>query len=721
MSGTIARVAVPRPIDDTFHYLIPDRLLRQIVPGSVVLVPLAASTVTGVVTDIVDQSPVQAKSIKALAEMDPLKEVDLELARWVASYYHSPLGLIMRLLLPPPVRSGTTRFRLTDGGRAALEEGGAPHGDLLRSLAKGPRTVSYLEKRHDRRLIDEAQESGLIEACFPVSPPPGAGVTGPAYSRDEQPVSDLTEHQDRALQAIEGHIESGGFSVSLIDGVAGSGKTEIYMRAARSVLDRGRGVLILVPEIALTPLLTSRISRIAPGGTAILHSSLPPAARKDAWDALASGRAKLAVGVRSAVFAPVTDLGLIIVDEEHDPSYRQEESPSYNARDVAVKRGQLEGIPVLLGSATPSLESFWNTETGRYSLVLLPERATPSPPPEIEVVNMADPGQRRPDDPFLSVRLLEELGRTVDRGEQSILFLNRRGFAPFLLCSECNNTLSCPNCSVTLTYHQDRGMLCHYCGHLQRPPDLCPSCGGRRIAPVGTGTQRLEDVLGSLLPGVNIERLDGDVMEKRGALETIYGRMDRGEIQILVGTQILAKGHDFPGVTLVGIINAEQALDLPDFRSAERVFQLITQVAGRAGRGSKRGKVLVQSYSPDHYAVSAALTGDYAAFYRAETEFRRTLGYPPFGRLGRVIVDGVSQERVQEACAAIAREASLSHGARVLGPAPAPLPRIRNRHRWHILFLAESRNRLNKAFLAARSQRAPGIRIHIRVDPYNLM
>ena len=721
MTLRYARVAVPRPIDDTFHYLIPEPLETQVVPGSIVLVPLGGRTVTGVVTDLVEHSPVETRGIKALADPAPLSSRDLELARWVASYYHSPPGLILRMLLPPSVRSGGVKYRLTEEGRQTLDEDKAPFSDILSSLSRGPRTSSYLEKGYGPEEIESAREAGLIEVFLPILD--GSALSGkdPSYHRDEEEIDKLTPHQQSALKSLQEDLERGGFSVTLLEGVAGSGKTEIYMRAARWAVERGKTVLILVPEIALTPLLTSRLSRIAPEKTAILHSALRPGARRAAWDALRSGDACLAIGVRSAVFAPMKDLGLIIVDEEHDSSYRQEESPSYNARDVAVKRGQLEGIPVLLGSATPSLESFRNAESGRYRLAVLPERATPSPPPEIEVVNMADPRQRSDDNPFLSNRLLEELSRTVDQGEQSILFLNRRGFAPFLLCPECNNTLSCPNCSVTLTFHQNRGMLCHYCGHLQKPPDLCPSCGGSGIAPVGTGTQRLEDTLGSVLPGAVVERLDKDVMGKRGAMEEIYRRMDLGEIQILVGTQVLAKGHDFPGVTLVGIINAEQALDLPDFRSAERVFQLITQVAGRAGRGSKRGRVLVQSYSPEHYAVSAALTQDYPAFYKAETAFRSELGYPPFGRLGRIIVDGTSQERVQETCASIAGRVSKSHGVRVLGPAPAPLPRIQNRHRWHILLLAPHRSQLHEALLAARSEHIPGIRVHIRVDPYNLM
>jgi primosomal protein N' (replication factor Y) len=434
-----------------------------------------------------------------------------------------------------------------------------------------------------------------------------------------------------------------------------------------------------------------------------------------------TGNSPLVVGVRSAVFAPLPDLGLIIVDEEHEASFRQEEMPSYNARDVAVKRGQMEEVPVILGSATPSLETYHNSSTGRYHSIELPERVTPSPDPEIILVDMASPEERDKSHPFLTKTLIKELGDNLEKGGQSILFLNRRGFAPFVLCDECHEAVICPNCSVTLTYHRKEGMVCHYCAHNQAVPDVCPNCSSASVRPVGAGTQRLEDALTSSFPEASIERLDRDALNRKGTLEKILTRMDKGEIQILVGTQILAKGHDFPGVTLAGILNAEQALDFPDFRSPERTFQIITQVSGRAGRGERRGKVVVQSYSSEHYAVSSALKGDYLSFYEKEKVLRSELGYPPFGRMGRVIVEGANENKVSDAITRIAAAIKPTESVRVLGPSPAPLSRIRNRHRWHFLVLAGTHSELAKALFKARREPPPGTRIHIRVDPYQLL
>jgi primosomal protein N' (replication factor Y) len=471
----------------------------------------------------------------------------------------------------------------------------------------------------------------------------------------------------------------------------------------------------------LTPLLISRLERIAPGEVVSLHSSLTSSERTANWEAARSGYARIIVGVRSGVFAPVSNLGLIIVDEEHDASFRQEETPSYNARDVAVKRAQIEGVPVVLGSATLSLESWLNTTKGRYTLLTLPERVTTSPAPDLVLVDMSDNRQITRDHPAMSKTLISNLGDVLDRGEQAMLFINRRGFSPFLMCSGCRHTVSCPNCSVTLTYHVKKILKCHYCGQEEPFPDRCPSCGSPALKPVGSGTQRIEQALAELFPGVVIDRLDRDVLSKKGALNRVYGNMDSGHTQILVGTQMLAKGHDFPGVTLAGILNAEQALDLPDFRSAERTFQIITQVAGRAGRGSRRGKVIIQSWSPEHYAIQAALRGDDDSFFSEEISFRRELGYPPCRRLGRILIDGISEEKVIKAALDLAAQISRAGDLKVLGPSPAPIQKIRNRYRWHILVLMDSHSRLINVLSSTTGTQKTGVRIFARVDPVQLM
>jgi len=720
MSTLFVRVALPRPVEDTFHYKIPADLTELITIGSIVHVPFGKRTMTGVVVEIVQSSPVPARSVVALSKGPPLSRELVALAQWAASYYLSPPGLLLRLALPPSGTSGKSlKFALTESGRKSVEEGGSSHAGILEALKRGPRTTALLMERFESGQLEAALSDGLIAPVTLASIK--ENIPGTRYSREESAVRNLTSFQEKALARIKDAVSGSRFEVTLLKGVTGSGKTEVYLRAARHTLGSGKRVLLLVPEISLTPLLVSRLQGVAAGEVAALHSGMSVPERTSSWEAVRRGQARLVVGVRSGVFAPIPDLGLIIVDEEHDPSFRQEDTPNYNARDVAVKRAQLEKVPIVLGSATPSFESWYNASEGKYRLVLLPHRVTPSADPDLLMVDMSDPNQFDFDHPSLSRTLLKELERVVKRGEQAMLFLNRRGLAPFLLCSDCRHTVPCPNCSVTLTFHADHKIVCHYCGHKQAPPASCPHCGSSKLGPVGTGTQKVEQTLKELFPGIAVDRLDRDALGKRGALEGIYRRMDSGETRILVGTQMLAKGHDFPGVTLAGILNAEQALDLPDFRSAERTFQIITQVSGRAGRGEHPGKVVIQTYTPDHYAITSALSGDHEAFYRMEIEARRMLGYPPFGRLGRIIVDGANEGKVSAAALALTRELPENKSSRVLGPSPAPLLKIRNRYRWHILILSKSHGELVKVLHAAKEVNIPGVRVTTRVDPVQLL
>jgi len=644
----------------------------------------------------------------------------MDLVTWTSDYYKSPPGLLLKMTLPPTAASsGTPKLALTQLGKEKLpdNEGGARL-NLLRALSKGPRTVKYLTEDHDLALLEEALSEGLVTSV--PARAQARSLPADSYSRQEEAVTHLTPAQENSLKTLLEATREGGFKAFLLHGATGSGKTEVYLRAARDLIEKGKKVLFLVPEISLTPLLISRLERIAPGEVASLHSGMTASARSASWRRMKDGSAKVIVGVRSGVFSPIPDLGLIVVDEEHDPSFRQEDTPSYNARDVAVKRAQLEKIPIVLGSATPSFESWHNAGTGRYTLLTLPGRATPSPEPELVLVDMSDRSLMVPELPSMSKILLEELEGVLERGEQAILFLNRRGFAPFLLCAQCRQAVACPNCSVTFTYHSEREILCHYCGQKETPPKICPSCGAQALRPVGAGTRKIEKALAERFPEAVIDRLDRDALQTRGALERIYRKMDSGDTRILVGTQLLSKGHDFPNVTLAGILNAEQALDLPDFRSAERTFQIITQVAGRAGRGQKRGKVIVQTWVPEHYAVVTALRGDAQTFYRTEMSFRKELGYPPFGRLGRILIDGVSDEKVIQAAMNLAENLPAA-GQKILGPSPAPINRIRGRFRWHIMVLAKSHGRLLKTLEAATAFRSPGVRITARVDPVQLM
>jgi primosomal protein N' (replication factor Y) len=720
MKGRYVRVALPRPVQDLFHYEVPAQLRGKITRGSVVHVPFGRRTITGVVVDLVDASPVTARSVMTLPGIPTVPGFLVDLAVWAASYYLSPPGFLLRLTLPPPgARLKGPRFMLTDAGKKAAEKEIGSGREILKTLGKGPRTSRYLTDRFDSSLLERALGEGLITP-LPIKPLSASTLDSP-YSRQEEAVSKITINQRNALKSIEDACVSVGFKTFLLNGVTGSGKTEIYLRAAQSILDKGKGVLFLVPEISLTPLLLSRLERIAPGNVVPLHSGMTVAARTTGWEAARSGRARLVVGVRSGVFAPVPDLGLIIVDEEHDGSFRQEDTPSYNARDVAVKRAQMEGIPIILGSATPSFESLFNVETGKYALLSLPERVTPSPDPDLVLVDMSESDQADPVHSSLSKTLINELGEVLARGEQAILFLNRRGFAPFLLCFKCRHTVLCPNCSVTLTCHGRRQLVCHYCGQRENLPCTCPSCGVTALQPVGAGTQKVENALMELFPDTVVDRLDRDALTKRGTLETIYAGMDSGRTQILVGTQMLAKGHDFPGVTLAGILNAEQALDLPDFRSAERTFQIITQVAGRAGRGFRKGKVLIQSWVPEHYAIRTALEGNLQKFYEIDMSFRKKLGYPPFNRLGRILIDGISEEKVVQTSLDLAERIPRLKDLKILGPSPAPLQKIRNRFRWHLLVLADSHNRLVQVLTNATDPKRQGVRVTARVDPFQFL
>ncbi len=724
-AGLYAQVGLPLPLErhgeGFFTYRIPGHLAGQVAPGSVVVVPFGRRRATGVVLELADSSPVKAKDILAPAGVPPIPASLLALARWISSYYLAPIGPLLRFLLPPPARkSGSLRYRLTAKGEAARAQGPEDPGSLLAALRRGPRTAPFLEKAFPSEAISRALQDGLLELAGPGSGP--RGTTAP-YAREEEAITLLTPAQEAVLAELTGALGA-GFSAHLLLGVTGSGKTEVYARAACSAVARGQAVLLLVPEIALTPLLASRLERACPGRTALFHSGLTDAARTAAWEEVRSGRARLVVGVRSGVFAPVPHLGLIIVDEEHDTSYRQEEMPAYSARDTAVKRAQIEKIPILLGSATPSMESYANALAGRYRLHVLPQRVCPSPRPLVEVVDLSRPDSASPVNPFLSRALVMELGAALARGEQAILFLNRRGFSPFLMCGDCGATRDCPNCSVTLTYHRGRGLLCHHCGHAGDEPHACPACGSSNILPVGAGTQRIEEGLSALFPRARVARLDRDAAGKKGALEGIFRGMDEGSIDVLVGTQMLAKGHDFPGVTLVGVLDADQALDFPDFRAGERTFQLVAQVAGRAGRGERRGRVIVQTFHPGHYTLAAALREDYASFYHQELAVRQAHGYPPCGRVGRVLVEGLREETVKRTAAELARRANRAAGrarARVLGPSPAPLEKILNRRRWHFLVLARDHRGLAAVMAPLRAGHPSTVRVHLLVDAVNLL
>ncbi|HEX7548527.1 MAG TPA: primosomal protein N' [Candidatus Methylomirabilis sp.] len=532
----------------------------------------------------------------------------------------------------------------------------------------------------------------------------------------------LAAAQTEALAVIREALEARRFAPILLHGVTGSGKTEVYLQAIEIALEQGRQALVLVPEISLTPLAAQRFLARFGSRVAVLHSGLKGGERFDAWRRIRSGGADIVVGARSAVFAPLPRLGILVVDEEHDPSYKQDEMPRYHGRDVAVMRAKLLGAPVVLGSATPSLESFERAQAGRYRLVRLPERVESRPLPQVEIVDLRRVGGG---DRLLSPPLCDAIAGRLARGEQSLLFLNRRGFSTLLICEECGATLGCPHCSVSLTYHAAQGRLrCHTCGFERRPPEQCPECRGARLRNLGFGTQQLEAAVRERFPKARVARMDRDTVGGWRAAERILDRLIQGEIDILVGTQMIGKGHDVPNVTLVGVVSADMALHVPDFRAGERAFALFTQVVGRAGRGDQPGLALIQTFNPDHYILRAVQSQDYAALWEAESPLRRDQLLPPFSRAILAILSS-PQEKIAEVgaeeFARLLREGGVKESG-LSGPAPAPLYRVRSRYRWHLLVRGQDGRKLHTRVqeAAQRFRASPagrGVRLDLDVDP----
>ena len=537
----------------------------------------------------------------------------------------------------------------------------------------------------------------------------------------------LNRYQQSAFDAIHESLNHNQFQTFLLEGVTGSGKTEVYLKAIDAALALGRGALLLVPEIGLTPAVAGQFYQRFPGKVAILHSAFGDSERAREWRRIRSGEAAVVVATRSGVFAPVANLGLIIVDEEHDQSYKQQETPRYHGRDVAVVRARNAGAVVVLGSATPSLESRYNTECGKYRRLELPERIESRPMPQVEVIDMRQEFLETRKQATFSRALLNALTERLANGEQSMLLLNRRGFSSFVACRACGHRVECVNCSVTLTYHRrDRRMLCHYCNYSERIPERCPKCDSEYIQFLGLGSERVEAELHGAFPTARIARLDRDVVSGKRDYETILAAFRDRDYDILVGTQMIAKGHDIPNVTLVGIVSADVGLSLPDFRAAERTFQLLTQAAGRAGRGQTPGIVLIQTINPDHYAIRCAAAQDYQAFYAKEIEFRRLLTYPPYAALANVVVHGRDEREAVERSGALARLLDPApEGIRVLGPASAAMARLKNEYRYQMLLKAATRKLLNQTlndlrhFAAAEKWNAASLIVD--VDPISLL
>ncbi len=574
-------------------------------------------------------------------------------------------------------------------------------------------------------VIKTLERRGYIEVFTrDVRRDPLAHLAGP---RDQ--TITLTAKQQGALDQIVEKLEAGQYAGFLLHGVTGSGKTEVYMRAMRAVVDRGKTALMLVPEISLTPMFAGRLRAHFGDAVAILHSSLSEGERLDEWNRIRNGEARVCIGARSAVFAPLENIGLIVVDEEHEASYKQEEAPRYHGRDTAIMRASRAGAVVILGSATPSMESFHNAHIGKYHYIRLAERIGGRPLAGVEIVDMREVFNRHGKQQVFSDEMIAAVRENFARGEQTLVLLNRRGFSSFTLCRTCGHTSRCPNCDVTLTYHRGESrLICHYCNHTERVPGKCPDCEGPYIHFVGEGTEQIEALLKQMNPEMRIARLDRDTTRRRGAFEKLLNEFAGGDIDMMVGTQMIAKGHDFHNVTLVCVISVDAGLSMPDFRSAERTFQLLTQVSGRAGRGDKPGRVIIQSYHTEHYALSFAREQNYEKFYEHEINFRRSMHYPPFVALINLLVRHAEYPKaaaLASETARLVREADADKVLRVLGPAPAPLARLKGEYRQQVLIKTRYRRQAREALDAAMEelkQRKLDTRmITIDVDPINMM
>jgi primosomal protein N' (replication factor Y) len=702
MSRVILRVAVPSPVRRAFDYLAPrDVGAGQVLPGTRVRLPFGRTTRTGIVLGEVTHSAVEPQRLRPIGRLiddTPVLPPDsVAFLQWAAGYYHHPLGEVFAAALPtllrqgrPATVSGVRRWRLTHEGESA---------DIT-SLARAPRQaalLAWLQHRGGPAAGPELEEVSsawhqpmrALRSKGWVEPVDGPCLVPPPSVR-AAPVS-LSPAQATAVEAIGA---AAGFQTFLLQGVTGSGKTEVYLQAVERVAAKGRQALVLIPEIGLTPQMIDRFRRRHGHSVSVLHSGLSDRERLCAWLLARDGEARIVIGTRSAVFVPLTDPGIIVVDEEHDVSYKQQDGFRYSARDLAVVRGQREQVPVVLGSATPSLESLRNLELGRYQRLMLPERVAGRPHPVVRLVDV----RARPLSRGLSPALLASLAGVLARGQQALLFLNRRGYAPTLLCHDCGWVADCQRCDAHLVYHHATERLrCHHCGFERHSPPVCPECQGAELRRIGTGTERLEETLQDAFPKARIVRVDRDSMRRKGAMESVLERIHAGALDILIGTQMLAKGHHFPNVTLAGIVDADGGLFSADFRASERLAQLIVQVAGRAGRGDEPGEVLIQTHHPEHPLLRALVAADYDGFARRALEERRAAGLAPYQSMALLRAEAAARE-VALAFLEQARDLAVPLAAadvELLGPVPAPMERRAGRSRAQLLVQSTSRTRLH--------------------------
>ncbi len=747
----VARVTLDVAVRREFDYLVPAELESSVQEGTRVKVPFGPREVMGVVTKILDESPHGnlREIIKTVGGQALVTPSILRLVRWIADYYCCAPEIAMKAVLPDAVR------KEEEGWRERLFVRALPvHGELPKLTKRQEDLWTIVEEWRELPLqelvrlagttsatIRRLEDKGLVSIAPQISERDPYGKehilpTQPLELNAEQATAlkEVVDAMERLAKPEENQAKRKGHGVFLLHGVTGSGKTEVYLQAIAHALGQGQGAIVLVPEISLTPQTVERFkARFSQGPqqtlVAVLHSHLSAGERHDEWHKIRQGRARIVIGARSAVFAPVEPLGLVIVDEEHEHSYKQEEAPRYNARDLAVVRGQQEGAVVVLGSATPSMESYHNVQRKKYGLLSLPERVDNIKMPLVRVVDMRSAALKEKGISIFSPQLREAILQRLEKNEQVMLFLNRRGWSTSMQCPDCGHVAGCPNCSVSLTYHRAaQQLMCHICGHVEAAPTKCPEqgCGSAAIRFAGLGTEKVEAALAKGFPMARVKRMDSDTLKRKEDYRRILGDFRTGKIDILVGTQMIAKGLHFPNVTLVGIIHADLSLHIPDFRAGERTFQLLTQVAGRAGRGDIEGEVYVQSFTPFHPSIQYARRHDYAGFYDQEIEFRRELRYPPISRVALLTLRGRSEDRVKFFADHLRKEmdelAKELGDTVVAGPAPAPLLRAENFYRYQVMMrTAQMRELSHKLTGKLEALKIPDdIRLVIDIDPMTL-
>ncbi len=737
-----ARVVIDRSIQRELDYIIPETLRERVAVGSRLRVPFRDKSSLATVLSLVEETDARGlREIEAVVGDGPILSATLlELGQWMSSYYCCPIEVVIRSLLPQVVRKAEVGWKkqlfvqparaITPEEIETLRRRAPRQAELLEAVSKlpGPILAAELLRKTalDNQTLRAIERRGFIELKE-------AAVSRDPHAR-EQFIStsnlDMNEEQRAALDIVQKALEQPDTSRPiLLHGVTGSGKTEIYLQGIRLALDQGKTAIVLVPEISLTPQTVERFKgRFAddPDLVAVLHSHLSEGERHDEWHKINSGRARIVIGARSAVFAPLKNLGLIVVDEEHETTYKQEEAPRYHARDVAVVRAKLEKCVVLLGTATPSLESYYNASRGRYILSQLTQRVDQCQLPLIRIVDLRQERRKQKSMIILSEKLRGAIDQRLAKKEQIILFLNRRGFSTSLLCSDCGQVRDCPNCSVALTFHRQMARLtCHLCGHTAAVPKKCPACGKDALIYSGFGTEKVEATVSQVFPQAVVRRMDADSMTRKESYRDVLRNFRTGKIDILVGTQMIAKGLHFPNVTLVGIINADLALHMPDFRAGERTFQLLTQVAGRAGRGETSGEVFVQTFTPFSPSIQFARHHDFAGYFEQELEFRERCGFPPLKHAILLTIRSNHGERAQFSAETLRRRLQENLGdIFTVGEAtPAPLQKLQGQYRFHILLRGEAIVRLSRK-VRETLDKLPfpeDVIVTVDVDPYQLL